>query len=272
MDIGVSRTLVAAAVVGSIACGGSGAKGTETPLVALQGKTLDLSVAWERKSAANSTRVGSVSVRLTFSDVSKSEGDACPIVHASATFGGATLTPGFHGGTDECGLFGDPGCGQTCLWVDWDADDITALLEALPQTVDLILQDGSETAVVTVRNPAPMATVTVLDLVEGQQVRYGDSFHVQLQPQPPATIEDIQGGFYVHMSEAGGGLPRFPDVASGSNVWLVNIVPLNLAAGPLTLQFGAGIQSLHFDSCPSDFTCSGGSRVDFGQFALQYLP
>jgi hypothetical protein len=210
---------------------------------------------------------------LSFPDVSQMEGDACPIVHASATFGGVTLKPAFQGGTSDCGLFDDPGCGQMCLWADWHADDISVLLGTLPQTVNFVLEDGSETAVVTVRNPAPMATVTVLDLVEGQEVHYGDAFHVEIQPEPPTTIQDIQAGiFYAHISEAGGGLPVFPDSGSGSNTWLVDIVPQSLPAGPLTLQFGCDIQRLYFDACPSDFNCSGGSYVDFSEFTLQYVP
>ena len=278
-EVRMPRTLAALAVVGWIACwgcsakiGGGGAKGKETSLAALQGKALDLRVAWKYASAGESIRVATVGVKLSFPDVSQMEGDACPIVHASATFGGVILKPSFQGGTSECGLFDDPGCGQMCLWASWYADDIAALLESLPQTVDLVLEDVSGTAVVTVRNPAPMATVVVLDLVEGQEVRYGDSFHVQLQPQPPATIEDVQNGFYLKNAGGGGGLEAFPDATSGSTGWLVDIVPLNFPAGPLTVQFGADIPRLHFDSCPSDFACAGGSQVDFGRFTFQYVP
>ena len=280
MHTRISRAPAVVAVVAWIACWGcetksmlqKGATGKETSLADLQEKAVDVGVAWGPASANNSTRVGFVDLMLNFADVAKMEGDACPIVHASATFGGVTLNPSFQGGTTGCGLYDDPDCGQMCLGVDWDPGDITALLETSPETVDLVLEDASEMAVVTVRNPAPMATVTVLDLVEGQEVHYGDSFHVQLQPQPPATIEDVQTGFSVTMSEAGGGLPAFPDVASGSNPWEVDIVPPDLPAGPLTLHFGCYIQRFHFDSCPSDFTCSGGAGVEFGQFALQYSP
>jgi hypothetical protein len=153
----------------------------------------------------------------------------------------------------------------------WGTGNITALLETLPQTVDLVLKDGSEMAVVTIRNPAPTATVTVLDLVEGQQVRYGDSFHVQLQAQPPATTEDIQGGVYVDLLNHGT-LPISPDPASGIDVWRVDVVPQTLPAGPQTVSIDYETQSLQFDSCPSDFACLGRSHVDFGEFAFQYAP
>lgn len=275
MGTRISRRPAVIALVGWIACWGCGAKGKETSLAALQGKTLDLTVVRHDAASGSSTRVGLVALGLRFSDVGKWLGDACPIVRASATFGGWALKPADQGGAAQCSFNDDPACGQQCMGALWYADNITALLETLPQTADVVLKDGSETAVATVRNPAPMATVTVLDLVEGQEVHHGDSFHVQVQAQPPATIEDIRGGFYVNLSVPGGAgvtLATSPDPASGVDVWRVDVVPQTLPAGPKTFRFAYKTPSLHFDTCPSDFACSGISDVDLGEFALQYVP
>jgi len=252
---------------------GYGAGGRETTLAALQTKTLALTVYWRRASSSDPTRMGQASLALGFADVGKWEGDACPIVHASATFGGVVLNERREGGATHCAINDDPACGQQCGNVEW-LGDVTTLLQSLPATVDVVVRERSGEAVVTVRNPAPMATVQVLDLVEGQQVHNGDSFHVQLQPQPPATLEDVQAGFYVTLIEGVGelSLPASPDLAAGIGVWRVDVLPQQLPAGAVTILFSFGTSNMQFDSCPSDFTCSGISGVDFGEFALQYVP
>jgi len=50
-------------------------------------------------SANNSTRVG-LWTYVNFADVRKMEGDACPIVHASAISAGCDTDPSFQGGND----------------------------------------------------------------------------------------------------------------------------------------------------------------------------
>ena len=247
--------------VASMLCCGCGAKGTETSLSAVRGKTVDLTVLGSRPPTASNM----VDIALGFPDVWQDEGNACPIVHASATFGGVALTQKAHGGTVECGLSGDPMCGRMCLNVAWTSDSVGPLM-SLPDPIDVVLQDASETAVATIPNPARAATVTVLDLIEGQEVKYGDSFYIQIQPQPPATVFDIKASLRVEA--AGGGLSISFDQ---SGIWRVDIVGPSIPTGPLTVAFWNRTK-LRFDACPSDFTCTGLSDVELSEFALQLSP
>lgn len=267
------RRVVLWALLGLAAACGSSAGGRDTTVASLQDKTIALAVEWEPTSASSTTRTGRAILALGFADVGKWEGKACPIVHAFATFAGVPLVEHLDGGATQCVVNDDPACGQQCGDVEWWGD-VTAVLEGLPSAVDVGIRDGGGETVATVRNPAPMATVQVLDLVEGQQVHNGDSFRVQLQPQPPATLEDIQAGFYVEVTQGiyGSSLPTSPDSPSGTAVWRVDLTLQQFTSGPVRIEFWFGAAEMRFDPCPIDFACSGTSGVEFGEFALQYVP
>jgi hypothetical protein len=261
------RSLVVVVGVTSMLCCARGPNGTETSLSALQGKQLDLTVL----GSGDPTWSNTVDLTLDFLDVGKNEGDACPMIRTSATFGGAELSQNGQGGTGTCGLFDDPTCDKMCLNVSWKSDSVGPLVD-LSDSLDVVLRDASETVVATMQNPALAATVTVLDLVEGQTVKYGDSFHIQIQAQPPATVDDIKAGLDVELVEARTDLPLSQDPPDGTDVWRVDIIASSIPIGPLTFAFWSRTPKLRFTACPSDFMCSGLSRVVLSEFALQLSP
>jgi hypothetical protein len=269
MRLSLLKSAVLAAGIAAAGCGGT--KGKETPLSALDEKTMSLGVYWLLGSSGSASPEGSVGLTLRFSDVGKMEGDACPIVRASATFGDVSLPQNGFGGAARCSVNDGPECDQECMDVGWVSTNMAPLLGNLPETVDVVVKDGNEIATSVVHNAAPMATATMLDFSEGQEMHNGDSLRLQIQARPPATIEDIQDGVFVEvLNHFSVSVSRDPE--SGPDIWKGNISPQSTPAGRYDLVVGYANSNLQFDVCPPGFSCSGRTHVQFGRFAFKYVP
>jgi hypothetical protein len=260
-------------IVGVLGIGCGGVTGTETPLTAIEGKAIALTMSWERRSPNDPSMLGEMSVTLNFSATGKLLGNDCPIVNAAASFGGVVLSPSMKGGTMKCGVYDDRGCDKACLWAEWHGN-VTSVLLNSPDEMDLILRDSGGEAVITIRNPVTMVKTTVLDLIEGQVVRYGDTFHVRVGSEDPVTKQDIESDLSAELYAADQriALPMVSDKASGADVWRVDIVPAGLRGGPAALDFLFDSVKMRFDACPSDYVCGGSSDTERGAFALEYSP
>jgi hypothetical protein len=250
------------------------------PLNQLGGKRLSASLDWGPDySGGEPTSKATITLELTFDEVGLWLGGACPIVHAAASLDGVVLPQVTAGGALECLVNDDPACGQQCVPARWYGD-VKSLVEALPLLTKIAITDASENLNAAVQNLAPMALVDLMDgdqvdLVEGAQVRYGDTIMVGLTPSGDFSLAAVERGLgadLIHQGTYSWGLP-VTKVADG--LWSLQLLPKDVTlptAGAATIIVYSGTSNLSFSGCPSDLVCSGRSAVGYRDFPVEYSP
>jgi len=263
-------------------CGGVGAGdiGTAKTVGALaSGIQVNISVGYVSSSATSPG--AAINVYLTFPEEGQRLGAGCPIVSASATFGGTPLTPIWRGGAARCSFNDSADCGELCLGVSWQGD-ITPSLVASPVAVDIVIADTGGTTSATVTNPFSLADVLFEGLQVGQTIHMGDVFRFSLQPRPPLTSQDLtiadlniasSNGIYALFAKSG--TFGYPTVAAigGTNplAWTltVNSIDRMVTTGDAELRIYYR-KATSFSNCPSNVTCSGTSGMEWWRLGVVY--
>jgi hypothetical protein len=151
----------------------------------------------------------------------------------------------------------------------------------MPPTVDLTLTDRSGQLTFTLDNPAPMATVEIAGLQDGQAVSQGDTFQLTVDAVPPLDQSSVAipdptkpaTGFFAWIDQDGSTCHPYilPGPPSAPDQWNLDFKfnCADLSVGPAFLRVTFE-RPTPLVSCPTGSMCSGDTEVDWKEVAVSY--